>query len=326
MISVIVPVYNVAAWLPRCLDSLLGQTFGDFELLLVDDGSTDGSGAICDDYARRDARVRAFHKANGGLSDARNHGLERMRGETVAFVDSDDYVGPDCLRILQEMIDGGADVAVVGMAETDSPGADLVPSGDVRTALEDEALFREMLIGKAFGVSACGKLFRREAFAGARFPVGQAYEDCATIPQVISRCARGAFSRSKQYYYFQRPGSISHAVTPGQLTTWFDTMDGLMVFTERNHPALTAYARARVVKFTFSYILDRVIDTPGFAAAADRVRAAYGPLIARAWRLPELTFKERVKVAAFVIHPNLFRAVRGRMLRGRQRRAPRQEG
>lgn len=97
-LSVIVPVYNVADYLPACLDSILGQTFTDFELLLIDDGSTDRSGAICDDYARRDARIRAVHRVNAGVSAARNAGLDMARGEFITFVDSDDALGtPDTL-------------------------------------------------------------------------------------------------------------------------------------------------------------------------------------------------------------------------------------
>ena len=104
MISVIVPIYNVEPYLRRCVDSLLGQTYADFEVILVDDGSPDNCGAICDMYEARDDRVRVIHKPNGGLSDARNAGLEIARGEYIAFVDSDDWVTPDYLeRMLEAM-------------------------------------------------------------------------------------------------------------------------------------------------------------------------------------------------------------------------------
>ena len=103
MISVIVPIYKVEKYLRRCVDSILNQSYTDFELLLIDDGSPDGCPQICDEYAQQDTRVRVFHKPNGGLSDARNYGLDRMKGEYVSFIDSDDYVGPDYLTVLVEL-------------------------------------------------------------------------------------------------------------------------------------------------------------------------------------------------------------------------------
>ena len=104
MISVIVSIYKVEKYLRRCVDSILNQSYTDFELLLIDDGSPDDCPQICDEYARQDDRVRVFHKPNGGLSDARNFGIDRMKGDYVSFIDSDDYVGPDYLRILMDLI------------------------------------------------------------------------------------------------------------------------------------------------------------------------------------------------------------------------------
>ena len=120
LVSIIVPVYNVEQYLDRCLDSLVRQTYSKIEILLVDDGSTDGSGALCDAWQRRDHRIRVFHKPNGGLSDARNHGLERASGDWVCFVDSDDWFD---LRFVETMLgaleDTGADVAECDYVCTD---------------------------------------------------------------------------------------------------------------------------------------------------------------------------------------------------------------
>ena len=102
MISVLVPVYNTNQYLPRCIDSILGQSFTDFELLLIDDGSTDGSAKICDAYAEKDSRIRVLHKENGGVSSARNLGLNEAKGEWVVFVDSDDWISDNCIKLLTE--------------------------------------------------------------------------------------------------------------------------------------------------------------------------------------------------------------------------------
>ena len=124
MISVIVPIYKVEEYLGRCVDSLLQQSFGDFEIILVDDGSPDGCGAICDAYASQDPRVRAVHKSNGGLSSARNAGLHVARGDVIAFVDSDDWVSPDFLEAMYVAME--------------REGADIVECGVVKTSGEEE--------------------------------------------------------------------------------------------------------------------------------------------------------------------------------------------
>lgn len=112
LISVIVPVYNVEHYLNRCVDSILAQTYSDLEILLVDDGSTDSSGAICDAYARQDARVQVIHKKNGGLSDARNCGIEHAKGRYFCFVDSDDGIAPQMIEVLyRNLLNAGADVS-----------------------------------------------------------------------------------------------------------------------------------------------------------------------------------------------------------------------
>lgn len=118
-ISVIVPVYNVEKYLHRCIDSILAQTFADFELLLVDDGSKDASGSICDEYSEKDCRVRVFHKENGGVSSARNMGLDYARGEWITFVDSDDWISPDCLNEYFKHFDKDADLYIQGFKDNE---------------------------------------------------------------------------------------------------------------------------------------------------------------------------------------------------------------
>ena len=140
MISVIVPIYKVEKYLRRCVDSILEQSYPDFELLLIDDGSPDSCPRICDEYARRDERVRVFHKPNGGLSDARNYGLERMKGEYVSFIDSDDYVGKDYLKILMELIrEYGVNVAAVThQCVSEADGTLFVASEDHRCEIPND--------------------------------------------------------------------------------------------------------------------------------------------------------------------------------------------
>ena len=125
-ISVIIPVYNTEKYLRRCIDSVLAQTYQDFELLLIDDGSKDSSGAICDEYASQDTRVRVFHKENGGVSSARNLGLDHARGEWITFVDADDWMADDMLQQMLDTADAeGADVVLADLAFSFSKGDDI---------------------------------------------------------------------------------------------------------------------------------------------------------------------------------------------------------
>lgn len=167
IISVIVPVFNAEKYLRRCVDSILAQTFTDFELLLIDDGSSDNSGAICDEYASRDPRVRVFHKPNGGVSSARNLGLDNARGEWISFVDSDDTVVPDyCRTLMRECED--FDILFFSMTEYTPEGIEAVYKAfpaESRTRANIENIIRGIkmnIIGHPFFIFTCSKLLKRE--------------------------------------------------------------------------------------------------------------------------------------------------------------------
>ena len=208
MISIIVPIYKVEEYFPRCVDSLLGQTDGDFELILVDDGSPDRCGAICDEYAAKDPRIFVIHKENGGLSDARNAGLEIARGEYIAFVDSDDWVSPRYLELLRQGLETtGSDICECGILRTEGtscpePGETVSEVFDTVTALEE--LIRD---GK-FHQYVWNKLYRRETIGDIRFPLGKTNEDEFWTYQVFGRATCAARIDPVLYNYFQRPGSI----------------------------------------------------------------------------------------------------------------------
>ena len=167
LISIIVPVYNIKEYLPRCVDSLREQTYPNIEILLVDDGSTDGTGALCDELAAKDERIRVFHKENGGSSSARNIGLSKAQGEYIGFVDSDDYVEPDmyeCLyRALQEQ---DAQIAQVGRNEIDEQGnllPDICIPPEETEFLQSRDFLKELLMHRG-DCSFCTKLIKKELF------------------------------------------------------------------------------------------------------------------------------------------------------------------
>ncbi len=209
-ISVIVPVYGVEPYLDRCVASLLAQTFTDFELILVDDGSPDRCGEMCDRWSERDARVRVFHKTNGGLSDARNFGIERAEGELLTFVDSDDYVKETYLSYLLSLFEHAPDAAFTACNHTvvrENSSENNSDLSGVRVLTQREA-FVETLYHGLIDVSVWAKLYKKEVFFTLRFPVGHLYEDTYVFGDILSRSESVAFGGDPQYYYVQRSSSI----------------------------------------------------------------------------------------------------------------------
>lgn len=209
-ISVIVPVYKVAQYLPRCMDSLLAQTYKDFEIILVDDGSPDECPALCDEYERKYDCIHTLHKENGGLSDARNAGMGIARGDYVTFVDSDDYVNPLYLELLTEGIEKGADLSVCDFTEVyDGESSQKLDKNRVTLDLLDarEGLI-EALYQKFHDVSAWGILLPYDLAKKYPFPKGKLFEDLYTTYNFYFESDRVAFIRAPLYYYFQRKDSI----------------------------------------------------------------------------------------------------------------------
>lgn len=213
MISVIVPVYNVEKYLNECIDSILAQTYTDFELILVDDGSPDNCGAICDEYAEKDSRIRVIHQENGGLSVARNTGLDAANGEYITFVDSDDVIYKTYLeRLLQTLLLENADVAVCNKTEFwDKEIPAIENHGSTKKAESMtglEACSRVYRVGGGISIIACCKLYRNVLFEDVRFPVGRIHEDQAVVPRVLYASSKIAVIDENLYYYRQHSESI----------------------------------------------------------------------------------------------------------------------
>ncbi len=212
LISVIVPIYNVEAYLEQCVDSILNQTYKNLEVILVDDGSPDRCGMICDSYAAKDSRIVVVHKENGGLSDARNTGIDIAKGKYLTFVDSDDYLALDCIECLYQNLQiYDADISVISMdhpSEHDFKEDDRIAISECMGA---EQAIVEMLHAGKFPVSACGKLYPSESFCAIRFPQGKWYEDLFTIYKIVMKARKVAWTNQVGYFYVTRPGSIMHS-------------------------------------------------------------------------------------------------------------------
>ena len=208
-ISVIVPVYNVERYLKKCIDSILAQTYQNFELILVDDGSEDNSGMICDSYKEKDNRIQVIHKINGGLSDARNAGIEVACGEYLSFIDSDDWVHPDFLRVLYDNANVyNADISVVNLHKEYDDGRiekiekikeELLSKKDALKNLYDAGIYMNV---------ACNKLYKKSLFSDIKYPVGKLHEDGFTTYKLLYKANSVFFSDRDLYSYYQRKESI----------------------------------------------------------------------------------------------------------------------
>lgn len=217
LVSIIVPIYNAENYLSRCLESVKKQTYKNIEVLLVNDGSTDKSKEICETYRNLDHRMVVINKENGGLSDARNCGINKSHGHFLFFLDSDDYIDNDCIeKLLESVIKNNCDVAISdGIYEKDGREIpyknNALLNGEIITTPKE--IFEIFLEHKGLPGSpwvAWGKLFRRSLFDDIAFPVGKVSEDIATIPDVLIRANKIVYISEKTYHYVLREGSLIH--------------------------------------------------------------------------------------------------------------------
>lgn len=210
LVSVIIPVYNVEDYLERCVESVIKQRYSNLEILLVDDGSTDNSGKLCDKLAENDNRIRVIHKANGGLSDARNVALNVMQGEWVTFVDSDDWVSKEYVDCMLSMaLKNKAQIAVA--LYTNVTGMDDIKINQreekTKTFNNKEGI-KALLYQKYFTTSAPCKMYNATLWDKIRFPKGRLYEDVNTIYNIFKSAEKTIFKNEIIYFYFQRQDSI----------------------------------------------------------------------------------------------------------------------
>lgn len=260
LLSVIIPVYNVEEYLARCVDSILAQTYSDLEVILVNDGSKDGSGRICDGYADKDPRVKVIHKENGGLSSARNAGMDAAAGEYITFVDSDDWIEADAYEHLLSLMDRYRVKLVCG-GNYDVDGGTGERTLGVCPAKE-EVVTAEEFTGRMFmwqgcDSSACDKVYHRSLLETFRYPEGRVCEDVAVTYKIVLSTDRAAFSDRPFYNYYHRPGSITIS-TAEEITDrtfhFSQHTEVIYPYIRDNYPAIEPQARFLRVK-SLSHIL-----------------------------------------------------------------------
>ena len=248
-ISVIVPIYKVEAYLDKCVQSIVDQTYTNLEIILVDDGSPDRCGQMCDAWAEKDSRIRVIHKENGGLSDARNAGLEIATGTYIAFVDSDDWVSVEYISSMYRAIqETGAQIAGCGICTVfDGQEPDEgTGTGELCIYSSEEAI-GALLQGQGLRAVAWNKLYHKSLLEGERYPVGKHHEDEFFTYRIFEKADRLVCVDERLYFYLQRQGSIMRSFSIKRLDALDAYLERLQ-FLEKRYPNLY-----RKDKFTFCF-------------------------------------------------------------------------
>ena len=242
LISVIIPVYKVEKYLEKCIESIIKQTYTNLQIILVDDGSPDNCGKICDEYAKKDSRIEVIHKANGGLSDARNVGINRANGRYIGFVDSDDYIKEDMYEKLINLIkEYNADVSICNLYDV-IDGKEYVRNKD--NGIHEYSridILKEILLDKNIQSYAWNKLYKKELFDEIKYPIGKKYEDIGTTFYLFEKCNKIVVTSEPEYYYLKRADSLVNNVTESTILDYTEIIIQRYLYIKQNIEELRKY-------------------------------------------------------------------------------------
>lgn len=315
LVSVIVPVYNAGEYLAPCVDSLRNQTYAALEIILVDDGSTDGSGAACDAFARKDSRIRVIHQENGGLSAARNAGIDAAKGDYLTFVDADDMAARGLIRrLLKVARETDCDIAIAGF-ERFSREAALTASetgSSVRLVerLEALSIINRLMDEEAVNyITAWGKLYKRRLFAQLRYPAGKWHEDEFLAHQLLGEAHGIVMVTEKLYYYRQHPGSFMGQNDLAHQLLHLSLLDALaqrVEYDAAHAPTLVSDAVHHLLQQCNAFCNELPRES-ACRQARRQIHACYRNVYFRYFR--SLSMQERVSGGLFAICPDVYLAL-----------------
>lgn len=317
-ISIVVPVYNVENCLSYCVESLRQQTYKNIEIILVDDGSTDSSGEICDQYAREDDRIKVLHIENGGLSNARNTGVKESSTDWIVFIDSDDYYDHRAIEYLVELRDKyRVDLVATPVIEVrDYENSDFL--GDFREKysgkLDRRTALEQMFYGNYVGTHSGGKLYKKEILLRFPYPNGMLYEDLALAYEHIAFCENIAVSDLNLYKYYRRPGSIVNSKYSDRLLDFYKAMEWNRSYVERDYSGDRDMRRALNVRYVFNglHIVHAMLSSDMYAEV-NKIRKEYIQYFKDVIPNSNVTRKNKLKYILFLVSAKLYKKVRGKM-------------
>ena len=312
-VSIIVPVYNVEKYINKCVMSLINQTYKNFEILLIDDGSTDLSGKICDNYSKDYYFIRTFHKQNGGASEARNYAMSYVTGEYITFVDSDDYVEIDFLEKMINLKDKkNADLVIV-------THIDETPEGEILTKkrkrkkevvlLTTEEAIEKMCYEIEFGTTPCAKLFKTDIVRKNPFPLNNTYEDLATVYKYIAESKKIVFYDIPMYHYVQRNGSKRNDnIWKNSVLDVMRATDELFAYIVKYYPNIYSAAVQRYF-FSANEVYVRAFNNKEYLTIIAPFREKGKKLIKDMIINFKITLQQKIRYLLMIYNPKLYRII-----------------
>ena len=247
LISVVIPVYNVEQYLPKCIESIMNQTYKNLEIILVNDGSTDGSQKICEEYKSIDNRIKIINKENGGLSDARNVGIDNSSGNYITFIDSDDYIDDDYVYTLyKSLISYNADMSIASH-KIIYPKRIIDKATDEKFCANSKKVLEKILYDEGIDLSAWGKLYKKILFNNIKFPKGRLFEDSATTYRLIDESKKIAVNSKSVYNYVIRKNSISNEMFSEKKMDLITSTMEMTEFIKKKYPELEKGCERRLM-------------------------------------------------------------------------------
>lgn len=317
-VSIVVPVYNVEDCLSYCVDSLRQQTYKNIEIILVDDGSTDSSGEICDQYAQEDERIKVLHIENGGQSRARNIGVQASSSDWIMFLDSDDYYDLKAVEYLVALRDKYAvDLVVTSIVEVRTYQTEL-NTEDI--SLENsEKLDRytglvRMFYGNSVGTHPGGKLYKKEILLQYPYPEGMIYEDLALAYEHIHYCTEIAVGHRSVYKYYRRMGSTVNSKYSERLLNFYKAMEWNRAYVERDYPNDQEMRRALNVRYVFNglHVVHAMLSSDMYSDV-NKIRKEYTRYFNDIIPNPNIIWKNKVKYLLLLLSPRLYKKIRGKI-------------
>ena len=317
-ISIVVPVYNVENCLSYCVESLRQQTYKNIEIILVDDGSTDSSGEICDQYAREDDRIKVLHIENGGQSRARNIGVKEASSDWIMFLDSDDYYDLRAVEYLVDLRDKyDVNLVVTSIIEVRDHKINSIGESfsleNSKKLDKDEALV-QMFYGNSIGTSPGGKLYKKDILLKYPYPEGMIYEDLAIAYEHIAAGGEIAVGFIHLYKYYRRPGSTVNAAYSTKLLDFYKAMDCNRSYVKRDFSTNQEMLRALNVRYVFNglHIVHAMLSSDMYAEV-NKIRKEYIQYFKDVIPNSNVTRKNKLKYILFLVSAKLYKKVRGKM-------------